>query len=138
MLEKPAPRPLDIALHFTPDLCGVSHIPAKADLPVLAGGYAPYEMLISALGACFFHTFQELADKMNLSYDHLDLQIHAERKADPPQTLRSVQMDVKIYGAKAPREKFERAMELTEKYCSVRATVAKVASVESRLSYEDA
>lgn len=137
MSENKAPKPLDINLSFQPDLHGVAHIPGKPDLPVLKDGYAPYEMLISALGACFFHTFREIVEKMKLQFDHLELQIHGERKADPPQTLVRVQMDAQIFGAQGEHEKFDRAFELAEKYCSVHETVARVATIDSQLTYQD-
>ncbi|MDD2561257.1 MAG: OsmC family protein [Eubacteriales bacterium] len=100
------------------------------------GGMAPYELLLGALGSCYYATFIGIARKMRLEYTGADIAIHGVKRDEIPTTLKSVDMVVTIKGA-ANQKGFERASGLAAQYCSVHATVAKVADIALTLRFEE-
>ncbi len=92
------------------------------------GDLAPYDMMLGALGACYYSTFAGIADKMRLVYEQAALDIHGVKRDEVPTTLKEVRMVLTISGA--PDEKgFARAAELAAKHCSVHETISKVADI---------
>ncbi len=99
------------------------------------GSLAPYDMMLGALGACYYHTFQEIAVKMRLDYQGARLDIHGVKREEVPTTLKTVDMVFTIEGAKDEKG-FARAAELAGKYCSVHETISKVAQINLDLRFE--
>ncbi len=102
-----------------------------------AGGIAPYEMLLGALGSCYYANFIGIAKKMRLEYAGVDIAIHGVKRDEIPATLKTVEMVVTVRGAKSEKG-FERASELSAKYCSVHETIAKVAQITLNLQFAPA
>ncbi len=94
----------------------------------------PYDLMLGALGSCFYHTFVDIADKMRLEYEGADLQIHGVKREEVPTTLKTVDMVFEIKGAKEQKG-FERAARLAGKYCSVHQTISKVADIKIELKF---
>jgi putative redox protein len=93
------------------------------------GDLAPYDMMLGALGACYYSTFVGIADKMRLVYEQATIDIHGVKRDVVPTTLKEVRMVLTILGA--PEEKgFARAAELAAKHCSVHETISKVAQID--------
>lgn len=99
------------------------------------GAFAPYDLLLGALGACYYHTFVDIAVKMRLEYEGARFTIRGVKREEVPTTLRTVDMVFTIRGAK-DQKGFARAAELAAKYCSVHATLEKVAEMRTELRFE--
>ncbi|HPY95295.1 MAG TPA: OsmC family protein [Clostridia bacterium] len=97
---------------------------------------APYDLLLGALGGCFYHTFVDIADKKKLVYDRADIAFHGVKREEVPTTLKTVTMDFTIHGAQ-DHKGFERTTELAAKYCSVHETISKVADITLNLHFAD-
>ncbi len=95
----------------------------------------PYDMMLGALGSCYYHTFVEIADKMRLEYEGADITIHGVKREEVPTTLKSVDMAFVIHGAKE-KKGFKRAADLAAKYCSVHETISKVADIRIDLRFD--
>lgn len=100
------------------------------------GQLRPYDLLLGALGSCFYSTFLGIADKMRLDYTEADLFIHGIKREEVPTTLKTVDMVFTIKGAKEQKG-FERASELAAKYCSIHETIAQVAEIRLELAFMD-
>ena len=97
---------------------------------------APYGLLLGALGGCYSATFIGVGGKVRLEYTGADIAIHGVKRDEIPTTLKSVDMVGTIKGA-ANQKGFERASGLAAQYCSVHATVAKVADIALTHRFEE-
>lgn len=97
--------------------------------------FAPYELLLGALGGCYYSTFLDIAKKMRLSFERAAFAIHGVKREQTPTTLQQVDMVFTIYGA-ADEKGFERAAQLAAKYCSVYATLEKVADMHLDVRFQ--
>lgn len=99
-----------------------------------AGGMAPYELLLGALGSCYYATFIGVARKMRLEYEGVDIAIHGIKRDQVPETLKTVEMTITVRGAREEKG-FDRASQLAAKYCSVHETIAQVADIALKLEF---
>ncbi|NLE19453.1 MAG: OsmC family protein [Clostridiales bacterium] len=99
------------------------------------GMLAPYELLLGALGGCFYSTFLGIARKMRLEFDSAAFSIHGVKREEVPTTLKTVDIVFTIRGAKGEKG-FQRAAELAAKHCSVHETLSKVAEMSLRVVLE--
>lgn len=99
------------------------------------GTLAPYDMLLGALGACYYATFLDIAKKMRLSYQRVGIDITGVKREEVPTTLKTVDIAFTIRGAKGEKG-FQRAAELAAKHCSVHETLSKVAEMSLRVVLE--
>jgi len=97
--------------------------------------FTPYEMLLGALGSCYYATFLEIANKMKLEYEKINIKINSEKREEVPTFLKNVQIDICIIGAEENKS-FNKAFDLAGKYCSVYQTVLKVAEIENTITYK--
>ncbi len=111
---------------------------ARGTAPVgkTEGTLAPYDMLLGALGGCYYATFLDLAAKMRLEYAGATLDINGIKREEVPTTLKTVTMVFTIKGAK-DQKGFARAAELAAKYCSVHETIKQVADITLETRFED-
>ncbi len=100
------------------------------------GKLRPYDLMLGALGACYYATFVGIADKMKLAYDRVEIDIHGVKREEVPTTLKTVDMVLKVYGAEDSKG-FERASDLAAKYCSVHETISKVAEISLKVEFAD-
>ena len=91
------------------------------------GQLRPYDMLLGALGACYYSTFVDIAKKMRLEYEGASIDISGVKR-QVPTTLATVDMVFTIRGV-SDQKTFRRAADLAAKYCSVHETVSKVAEI---------
>lgn len=126
-----------VSLRFSRQFEGVLEAEgAKADIGrKTEGRLAPYDLMLGALGSCYYSTFVGIADKMKLAYERADIAIHGVKREEVPTTLKTVDMVFTIHGA-ADRKGFERAAELAAKYCSVHETISKVAEITLKLAFD--
>lgn len=101
------------------------------------GGFSPYEMLLGALGSCYYSTFIGIARKMRLEYAGADIAIHGVKRDEIPTTLKTVDMVLTVRGARDEKG-FDRASQLAAKHCSVHETISKVADIALSLRFAGA
>lgn len=107
---------------------------ATASIGMGEGQLLPYDMLLGALGACYYSTFVDIAKKMHLVYEGASIDLHGIKRDEVPPTLREVDLVFTVHGA-SDRKGFERAAELAAKYCSIHETVSKVAEIRLDLRF---
>ena len=93
------------------------------------GTFKPYHLLFGALGSCFYHTFLTIVEKKRLTFEVANLEISGVKREVPPTTLETVGMKFTIKNA-SNFEKFQQAVELAAKYCSIHETISKVANID--------
>ncbi|MDD4449194.1 MAG: OsmC family protein, partial [Sphaerochaeta sp.] len=89
---------------------------------------APYDYLLGALSGCLFSTFEELAVKMRVSWEHVSFEVHAEKREDVPTTLRELSITVEATGVDN-QQKFSKAFETATRYCSIYQTISGVSEM---------
>lgn len=118
-----------VRLDFSTQLDGtLSFARGKARVGKFGDGMAPYDMLLGALGGCYYATFLDIAQKMRLEYESASIDITGVKREEVPTTLKTVTMVFTIKGAKDEKG-FARAAELAGKYCSVHETIKQVADI---------
>ena len=106
----------------------------KYDVGVEEGNLTPYDMLLGALGGCFYATFIDIVKKMQLEYESAEIHIEGKKRDDKIATLETVDFDFTLYGAdESNLKKYQRAVELAAKYCSIHETISKVADIKLNL-----
>lgn len=97
------------------------------------GYLKPYDMLLGALGACFFATFEGIVEKMKVGFDSVEINVSGEHRETEPTTLKTVDIKFAFKGVDPEDEKkLKRALDLSAKYCSIYNTISEVAEI----SYE--
>jgi len=97
-------------------------------------GMRPYNLLLGALGSCFYSTFLDIVKKKRLTFDGATLEISGTKREEVPTTLNSVQIKMVI---KNPSNiaQFDRSVELGTRYCSIHETISKVANIVTTVEY---
>jgi putative redox protein len=98
------------------------------------GGLAPYNLLFGALGSCFYSTFLSIATKKRLTFESASLTITGHKRDEVPPTLDQVEIQMTIVGA-SNEAGIRRSAELGAQYCSIHATISKVAVVTVVLTF---
>jgi putative redox protein len=98
-------------------------------------GMAPYHLLFSALGSCFFATFLSVANKKKLQFSTAKIMINGVKRDAVPATLQDVVIDFTIVGG-TDEEGLKRSAELGATYCSIHETISKVAHVQLNVFFE--
>jgi putative redox protein len=97
-------------------------------------GMRPYNLLLGALGACFYSTFLDIVKKKRLTFEGATLEISGTKRQEVPTTLDTVLIKMVI---KNPSNiaQFDRSVELGTRYCSIHETISKVASIVTTVEY---
>lgn len=120
---------INVGLQFGREFEGeLSSARAGAAIGMGDGQLRPYDMLLGALGACYYSTFVDIAKKMRLEYEGASIDISGVKRQEVPMTLATVDMVFTIRGV-SDQKPFRRAADLAAKYCSVHETVSKVAEI---------
>ncbi|NLC33017.1 MAG: hypothetical protein GX781_06950 [Clostridiales bacterium] len=126
---------VSVSIHFTNELDGVMQTKhSQVQIGQEEGQLVPYDMMLGALGACYYATFIDIAKKMRLEYQRATIDIHGIKREEIPTTLKEVSMIFTIFGA-AEEKGFERASSLAAKYCSVHETISRVADIKIELKF---
>lgn len=96
--------------------------------------FAPYDLLLGALESCLFATFNDVAVKMHLAYEQIDMEVFSEKRDADVATLETVNVQVSVTGG-ADERKLTRAFDIATRYCSVYQTISKVASMNWTISF---
>lgn len=127
---------IKVSLSFQPGYHGTLTT-ARGDYPLGDSdkGLSPYDMMLGALGTCYYHTFLDIVTKMRLEMTGATLDIVGVKRDEVPTTLTTVDMHMTVKGAEGDQKRFERAAKLAEEYCSVHATISKVAEIAFTLTF---
>lgn len=98
------------------------------------GSLAPYDMLLGALASCYYSTFLDVTVKKKIHFDKAEIIVTGEKREEIPTTLKWVNLDIRIYGAKTQKG-IIKAGEMAAKYCSVYQTIAHVADMKWGISF---
>jgi len=125
-----------VALHFSDGFRGTLTAP-KGTIPIgnEEGGLQPYNLLLGALGSCFYTTFLAIATKKRLIFTEASLTISGHKRDEIPLTLDYVEMKMVVTGA-SDEEGIRKSAELGTEYCSIHATVSKVAKIKLTVEFE--
>lgn len=99
------------------------------------GAISPYNLLLGALGGCLYHTFIEIVQKKRLTFDGVEMEISGNKREEVPTTLEKAHIKFIIKNASNEKQ-FTKSVELAEQYCSIHATVSKVADISLELIFE--
>lgn len=98
------------------------------------GSTGPYEYLLGALSGCLFKTFDSLAQKMKVGWEHVSFEVEGEKRDEKVATLKDVTIAVSVTGA-LDREKFTKAFETATRYCSIYQTLSHVAEMHWTIDF---
>ncbi len=98
------------------------------------GAFVAYELLLGALSHCLFSTFKSLAEKMQVEYDGLDFDIVGVKRDEKVATLETCDLNISATGI-VDKSKFEKAIEISTRYCSVFQTLSHVAKMSWTINY---
>lgn len=119
-----------IHLHFANTFVGSATSPTgRIVIGSQPDGMAPYHMLFSALGSCFYATFLSVANKKKLVFRDAEITVDGVKRNAIPATLEKVTMIFTIYGGEDETQLL-RSSELGAKYCSIHETISKIAEIE--------
>lgn len=127
---------IDISMRFDRAFVGALRTD-RGSLPIGKGEgrLTPYELLLGALGSCYYATFVDIANKMRLEYTGATINISGTKREEVPTTLKTATIRFAIQGAASERG-FARAAELAANYCSIHHTLQQVAELKTELVFE--
>lgn len=82
-------------------------------------GYRPFELMVSSIVACSGLTFRKILEKMRLEFNDIHIAADIIRNPDIANRIEKVHLVFTIISTNATEEKLEKALELTEKNCSM-------------------
>jgi putative redox protein len=124
-----------VVLNFEDGFKGGMTAPGgSVPIGMTAGGMAPYNLLFGALGSCFYSTFLSIATKKRLTFTKAELEITGHKRDEVPPTLDHVEIKMTVTGA-SDEQGIKRSVELGAQYCSVHATISKVAEIKIELLF---
>ncbi|MCE5194855.1 MAG: OsmC family protein [Nitrospiraceae bacterium] len=89
-------------------------------------GCMPTESLLMSLSGCHAIYVVSFLRKMKVEIASFKMNISGERRSNPPQYFRSIEMVINISGKNITPEKMDKAISLSkEKYCSVQHSLRK-------------
>ena len=100
------------------------------------GEFKPYQLLLGALGSCFYSTFLGIAKKKSLKFSEARMEISGKKRDEVPTTLEHVIMKLTVVNASSEKD-FLRSAELAAEYCSIHRTIAQVAKIDLEVSFEN-
>jgi putative redox protein len=93
-----------------------------------SSNFSPYELLLGGLSYCLFRTFEDIAEKMQLVYEGVDMHVDGEKREEKVATLEFCKVSLRAKGVE-DQEKFKKAFDIATRYCSVYNTISKVATM---------
>ena len=127
---------IEVRLIFSQEFEGeLSTLNTKTAVGSGEGKLRPYDMLLGALGACYYSTFVGIAKKMRLRYSGASIEVRGQKREEVPTTLSVVDLVFTILGAE-DQKGFQRAAELAAKHCSIHETISKVAQIRLDIRFD--
>lgn len=123
-----------VKLNFKADE-GLLTTDSNFTVKIFKDGAKPYDMLLGALGSCFYATFMSIVEKKKLTFDEVDLDISGRKRIEVPTTLEDVNIKMVIKNPSNEQQLLKSA-ELGAKYCSIYETISKVAKINLEVIFE--
>ncbi|WP_320129213.1 OsmC family protein [uncultured Sphaerochaeta sp.] len=98
------------------------------------GETAPYDYLLGALSGCLFVTFEALAVKMQVAWEHISFEVNGIKRETPPTTLKDCTITATVTGCD-DHPKCLKAFETATRYCSVYQTISQVAEMHWTVNF---
>ncbi|MBB6482448.1 OsmC family protein [Spirochaeta isovalerica] len=129
-----------ITIDFKNGFNGISRNGTGNKLEVAEDKWLPYELLFTALASCMYSTFLDVIEKKKLEYEEVSITIDGEKREEIPAFLKKAEIVFTVTGAAQNDEKikarFEKSLQLAEKYCSIYNTLTKVAQLQSVILFK--
>lgn len=107
---------------------------ASVKLGLDDASFRPYEMTLGGLSYCLKLTLLSIKEKMQLTYSSLEMDIEGIKRDDKVAMLEFCNVSVKVKDA-SDQQKFEKAFEISTRYCSTYQTIAQVATMSYTIEY---
>ena len=102
-----------------------------------SGASKPLELVLMGLAGCTGMDVVSILKKMRVDYQHLSIDVEAERAEDHPKVFTDITVVYRFRGEGLDTTKLQRAVDLSaEKYCSVSAMLGKTAQITHRIEVE--
>ena len=102
-------------------------------------GVRPMEMMLLGLGGCTAFDVVEILRKGRHAVTDCQVELEAERAAEPPRVFTAITMRFVVTGRGLPRAAVERAVQLSaEKYCSASIMLGKTARIAHEVEVREA
>jgi len=100
-------------------------------------GASPPQLLLIALAGCTSIDIIDIAAKMRVDLDSLEVEIEGDRAPEPPRRYTAIRATYRVGGVdETDQNKVRRALALSEdKYCSVRHSLATDIEFSSTLEF---
>lgn len=96
-------------------------------------GPTPVELTLIGLATCTGMDVVSILKKKRQQFEDLEVEVVAEKSAEPPNTLTRIELVYKIWGEQVSEEALVRSIELSkDKYCTVSNTLKGVAEITYR------
>ncbi len=96
-------------------------------------GPSPIELTLIALGGCTAMDVVPIMKKKRQEFDAFEVEIIAEKSAQPPNYLPKIEMVYRIWGESVSEDALVSAIELSkDKYCTVSNTLSGKAEITYR------
>lgn len=121
---------------YTPSRSYLDNERATVSLGAKPDQFAPYDLLLGALSACFYSTLEDVLEKKHVSVERIEILLSGEKRDEIPMLLQWVKMEIHAYG-EVDRVQFEKAVKLAAKYCSIHEMIKQVARMEHTIFYHN-
>lgn len=126
---------LEVKTIYTPEVSTLDNGRGSVRIGGDAGEFYPYDLLLGALSACFYSTLHDVLVKKKMTIPSVEIVVTGEKREALPTTLSWVNLDITVTG-KVDQKQFLRSIELAAKYCSIHATLSKVATMTHEVRFQ--
>ena len=106
---------------------------AKKNVGGFEAGPSPIETTLIGLGGCTGMDVVSIMKKKRQEFDDFEVEVIAEKSAEPPNYLPRIEMVFRIWGEKVSEDALQRSIELSkDKYCTVSNTLNGKAEITYR------
>lgn len=121
---------------YTPSRSYLDNERATVTIGTMPDQFAPYDLLLGALSACFYSTLGDVLEKKRMPAERIEILLSGEKRDQIPMLLQWVKMEIHVYG-EIDHQQFEKAVQLAAKYCSIHETIKQVARMEHTIFYHN-
>ncbi len=90
--------------------------------------FTPYNLLLAALEGCLYATIVSVAQKMNTTYDQLEMEVTGVKRDAQVATLETCHIAITVTNA-SDEKKVKRSCDIGTRYCSIYNTLSQVAKM---------
>lgn len=103
-----------------------------------SAGLRPKALMLASLAGCSGLDVTMILDKMRVTISDFRIDVTGELTEEDPKYYHTVTVDYHFFGADLPREKIQKAVDLSvEKYCGVMEMFRKFSEVTTSIHYHE-